>query len=90
MFCSSSRSSSGTSRSSYKSRSRSPKHKRSTNKGHRSRHGVSPSVIVNERKAANERAALMNPPAPRKKASSPSMYNFFLVKTYCRCNKSAV
>lgn len=71
---SSSRSTSGTSRSSYKSRSRSPRSKRG-NKVHRSRHGVSPSVIVNERKAANERAALMNPPAPRKKASSPSMFN---------------
>lgn len=72
LFCSSSRSSTGSSRSSYKSRSRSPKHKRAANRGHRNRHGVSPSVIVNERKAANERAALMNPPAPRKKASSPS------------------
>ncbi|XP_044254292.1 zinc finger CCCH domain-containing protein 18 isoform X2 [Tribolium madens] len=66
---SSSRSSSESSRSSFRSRSRS--HKRSS-RSHRSRH-VSPSVIVSERKAANERAALMNPPAPRKRAPSPGM-----------------
>ncbi|KAK5643001.1 hypothetical protein RI129_009168 [Pyrocoelia pectoralis] len=65
---SSSRSSSGSSKSSYKSRSRP---KRSSSRSHRRQ--VSPSVIVSERKAANERAALMNPPAPRKKAPSPGM-----------------
>ncbi|XP_063919957.1 zinc finger CCCH domain-containing protein 18 isoform X2 [Zophobas morio] len=67
---SSSRSSSESSRSSFRSRSRS--HNKRTARSHRSRH-VSPSVIVSERKAANERAALMNPPAPRKRAPSPGM-----------------
>jgi hypothetical protein len=65
---SSSRSSSESSRSSFRSRSRS--HNKRPARSHRSRH-VSPSVIVSERKAANERAALMNPPAPRKRAPSP-------------------
>ncbi|XP_031346347.1 zinc finger CCCH domain-containing protein 18 isoform X1 [Photinus pyralis] len=65
---SSSRSSSGSSKSSYKSRTR---RKRSSSRTHRRQ--VSPSVIVSERKAANERAALMNPPAPRKRAPSPGM-----------------
>lgn len=64
----SSSSSSGSSKSSYKSRSR---RKRSNSRTHRRQ--VSPSVIVSERKAANERAALMNPPAPRKRAPSPGM-----------------
>jgi nuclear protein NHN1 len=67
---SSSRSSSESSRSSFRSRSRS--HNKRPARSHRSRH-VSPSVIVSERKAANERAALMNPPAPRKRAPSPGM-----------------
>lgn len=65
---SSSRSTSASSKSSYKSRTR---HKKSSPRTHRRQ--VSPSVIVSERKAANERAALMNPPAPRKKAPSPGM-----------------
>lgn len=72
-FCSSSsRSSSESSRSSFRSRSRSHNKRTAASRPHRSRH-VSPSVIVSERKAANERAALMNPPAPRKRAPSPSM-----------------
>lgn len=76
-------------RSSLRSRSRSPHaagvHGRGTlvpprhggGRGGRGgvRQAVSPSVIVSERKAANERAAAMNPPAPKRsnKASSPSM-----------------
>lgn len=64
---SSSRSSTESSRSSFRSRSRSRKERHS--RSHRTR--LSPSVIVSERKAANERAALMNPPAPRKRAPSP-------------------
>ncbi|XP_018576331.1 zinc finger CCCH domain-containing protein 18 isoform X2 [Anoplophora glabripennis] len=68
---SSSRSSSESSRSSYRSRSRSPQHRRASRSG-RSRQ-ISPSVIVSERKAANERAALMNPPAPKRRAPSPGM-----------------
>lgn len=73
---SSSRSTSASSRSSYSSRSRS-RHRRESTRGggsHRSRQAISPSVIVSERKAANERAALMNPPAPRKKAPSPGKF----------------
>ncbi|XP_060519897.1 zinc finger CCCH domain-containing protein 18 isoform X2 [Cylas formicarius] len=68
---SSSRSSTGTSKSSYRSRSRSLHRGR----GSRPRRGraVSPSVIVSERKAANERAALMNPPAPKRRIPSPGM-----------------
>ncbi|KAJ8948832.1 hypothetical protein NQ318_013484 [Aromia moschata] len=68
---SSSRSSSDTSRSSYRSRSRSS-HRRRRSRSRRSRQ-ISPSVIVSERKAANERAALMNPPAPKRRAPSPGM-----------------
>lgn len=71
---SSSHSSSVSSHSSYRSRSRSSHPKRSP-RAHRRQ--VSPSVIVSERKAANERAALMNPPAPRKKALSPGAFWFF-------------
>lgn len=67
---SSSRSSSDSSRSSYRSRSRSLRRPRS--RSHKGR-PVSPSVIVSERKAANERAALMNPPAPKRRAPSPGM-----------------
>lgn len=70
---SSSRSSSESSRSSFRSRSRSRKRRRS--RSHRTR--LSPSVIVSERKAANERAALMNPPAPRKRAPSPGKITNF-------------
>ncbi|KAG5879998.1 hypothetical protein JTB14_010117 [Gonioctena quinquepunctata] len=68
---SSSRSTTDTSRSSYRSRSRSM-HRRRRSRSRRSRQ-VSPSVIVSERKAANERAALMNPPAPKRRAPSPGM-----------------
>lgn len=68
---SSSRSSSASTRSSYRSRSRSS-HRRGRSRSRRSRQ-VSPSVIVSERKAANERAALMNPPAPKRRAPSPGM-----------------
>ncbi|XP_018325408.1 zinc finger CCCH domain-containing protein 18 isoform X2 [Agrilus planipennis] len=66
---STSRSSSGSSRSSY--RSKSSRRRQTSLRRHKRQ--VSPSVIVSERKAANERAALMNPPAPRKKAPSPGM-----------------
>ncbi|CAG9856503.1 unnamed protein product [Phyllotreta striolata] len=67
---SSSRSSSDSSKSSYRSRSRSVRRQRS--RSHKGK-PVSPSVIVSERKAANERAALMNPPAPKRRAPSPGM-----------------
>ncbi|KAJ8919692.1 hypothetical protein NQ315_006220 [Exocentrus adspersus] len=63
--------SSGSSYSSSRSRSRSP-HRRRTSGSGRGRQ-ISPSVIVSERKAANERAALMNPPAPKRRAPSPGM-----------------
>lgn len=66
-YSSSSSSNSSTSRSSYQSRSG-----RRQSRSRKGRH-VSPSVIVSERKAANERAAMMNPPAPRKRAPSPGM-----------------
>ncbi|XP_066257701.1 zinc finger CCCH domain-containing protein 18 isoform X1 [Euwallacea similis] len=68
---SSSRSSSASSKSSYRSRS-AYRRDRSRSKQPGARQ-VSPSVIVSERKAANERAALMNPPAPRRRAPSPGM-----------------
>ncbi|KAL1501343.1 hypothetical protein ABEB36_006678 [Hypothenemus hampei] len=67
---SSSRSSSPSSKSSYRSQSRSTYRSRSKQKVARQ---VSPSVIVSERKAANERAALMNPPAPKRRVPSPGM-----------------
>lgn len=76
-------------RSSLRSRSRSPRGhhvvgnlmpprhggERGGRGGRGGRQAVSPSVIVSERKAANERAAAMNPPAPRRsnKAPSPGM-----------------
>lgn len=91
---SSSRSSSASSRSSYRSQSRSS-HKKRSPRTHKRQ--VSPSVIVSERKAANERAALMNPPAPRKRAPSPGMYIkfyfiHFLISSLrydeSRCSKS--
>lgn len=70
---SSTRSSSPSSKSSYRSRSRSSyRTGRSRSRRRGGRH-VSPSVIVSERKAANERAALMNPPAPKRRAPSPGM-----------------
>nr|XP_023025257.1 zinc finger CCCH domain-containing protein 18-like isoform X2 [Leptinotarsa decemlineata] len=68
----SSSSSSASSRSSYRSRSPS-RHRRRGSRSRRSRQ-VSPSVIVSERKAANERAALMNPPAPKRRAPSPDSF----------------
>ncbi|XP_045462330.1 zinc finger CCCH domain-containing protein 18-like isoform X2 [Harmonia axyridis] len=71
-YSSSSSTRTSTSRSSYRSRSRSVPRKRRRSRSKKSRH-VSPSVIVSERKAANERAAMMNPPAPRKRAPSPGM-----------------
>ncbi|KAL3285268.1 hypothetical protein HHI36_019378 [Cryptolaemus montrouzieri] len=71
-YSSSSSTRSSSSHSSYRSRSRSNSRRRGRSRSRRSRH-VSPSVIVSERKAANERAAMMNPPAPRKRAPSPGM-----------------
>ncbi|XP_050316022.1 zinc finger CCCH domain-containing protein 18-like isoform X2 [Anthonomus grandis grandis] len=73
---SSSRSSSNSSKSSYRSRSHSnyrEQRARSRSKHKPAGRNVSPSVIVSERKAANERAALMNPPAPKRRAPSPGM-----------------
>ncbi|XP_019763725.2 zinc finger CCCH domain-containing protein 18 isoform X2 [Dendroctonus ponderosae] len=70
---SSSRSSSPSSKSSYRSRSRSAYRKERSGSVQRGGRHVSPSVIVSERKAANERAALMNPPAPKRRAPSPGM-----------------
>ncbi|ENN75061.1 hypothetical protein YQE_08374, partial [Dendroctonus ponderosae] len=69
----SSRSSSPSSKSSYRSRSRSAYRKERSGSVQRGGRHVSPSVIVSERKAANERAALMNPPAPKRRAPSPGM-----------------
>ncbi|KAK9881402.1 hypothetical protein WA026_016292 [Henosepilachna vigintioctopunctata] len=71
-YSSSSSTHSTSSRSTYRSRSRSHSRRRGRSRSRKGRH-VSPSVIVSERKAANERAAMMNPPAPRKRAPSPGM-----------------
>ncbi|KAF7269712.1 hypothetical protein GWI33_017232 [Rhynchophorus ferrugineus] len=69
---SSSRTSSPSSKSSYRSRSRSS-YRRGRSRSRKAGRHVSPSIIVSERKAANERAALMNPPAPKRRVPSPGM-----------------